>query len=96
MNKQENLIFLFSKVFSDLYIAETLINMTIKTCQDNEFSAEYYGITDKKTKAKISAERNSYINMLTLLGEKADNIMKLHLSIEKEFTLQQNTDNCCR
>ena len=88
------LVHFYQEAFEELYIIDTLVRMTKKSCEDHEFSGEYYGIS-KNMAVKLSEERNSYINMLTLLSEKVSNLKKIKLCMEKELTLQQNSDNCC-
>ena len=94
-NRKNSLMTCSQEVFNELYIIDSIVQMTKKTCQDYEFSGQYYGIPVEKS-IKLSTERNNYINMLNLLSEKISNIMKLNLLMEKEITLQQNTDNCRR
>lgn len=45
--------------------------------------------------AQLSAERNNYINMLTILSEKISNIMELNIAMENEILLQENSNNGC-
>ncbi len=96
MDRRHNdrLLYFYNEAFAELYVINTIVQMTKKSCEDTEFSGQYYGIPEENT-AKLSAERNNYINMLTLVTERISNVMQLKLSMEKEFTLQENADNCC-
>ena len=88
MNKdhRKNLIEMNEEAFNQMYVVNTLINMTLQSCEEKENHGEYYGLTGELLK-KISDERNDYINMLTVLSDKIDYVMSLYLSIEKELTL---------
>lgn len=94
-NHNSKLLYFNQETFGELYVLDTLINMTKESCQDREFSGQYYGIPPEMI-AKLSAERNNYINMLTLFSEKVSNIMNLNLRLEQELCLEQNTNNCSR
>ena len=48
-----------------------------------------------RVSAQLSAERNNYINMLTILSEKISNIMELNIAMENEILLQENSNNGC-
>ncbi len=83
----------YQEAFEELYIIESIVNMTMSSCQEREFSGQYYGIPAENL-PQLSAERNNYINMLMLLSERIANIMTLNLSMEKEITLlEQNSNN---
>ena len=92
-NHNNRLLYFNQETFGELYVLDTLINMTKESCQDREFSGQYYGIP-AEMKAKLSAERNNYINMLTLFSEKVTNIMNINLRVEQELCLKQNPHNC--
>lgn len=83
------------ETFEELYIVDTLVQLTKSACEEQEFKGQYYGIANDSRK-NLSAERNNYINMLNILSDKISNIMDLSLSIEKEILLQQYSNNCCR
>ena len=70
----------YEQIFNELYMAE--------------FSGQYYGIPAESS-AQLSAERNNYINMLTILSEKISNIMELNIAMENEILLQENSNNGC-
>ena len=76
----------YEQIFNELYMADTIVNITRNSCLDREFSGQYYG---------LSAERNNYINMLTILSEKISNIMELNIAMENEILLQENSNNGC-
>ena len=78
------------KVFEELYVMDTLIDLAKTSCQEKEFKGQYYGIRYPKTK-DLSAERFGYINIFTILADKLSNIKKLSLSIENSVNLQNNT-----
>lgn len=94
-NLSSKLLAYHQETFDELYIIDTIVQMTKKSCQDYEFSGQYYGIPMDMT-AKLSAERNHYINMLNILSERISNIMSLNLSMENEIMLEQNANNCRR
>ncbi len=78
--------------FDELYKADSIVQLTIHSCQEREFSGQYYGASDI-VKKKISEERNNYINMMTLLAERVSNMMELNLLFEKETISEQNSNN---
>ncbi len=92
---QSDILSFYQEAFNELYIVNTLINMVKTNCQEKEFKGEYYGLVKQSAK-KLSDERNDYINILSLLSDKISNIQNIHLSIEKEYSLQQNSDYCRR
>lgn len=81
------------QIFNELYVADSIVNLTKNSCMDREFSGQYYGIPIESS-AQLSAERNNYINMLTILSEKISHIMELNIAIENEILLQENSDDC--
>ena len=88
------LVFAYEKMFDELYAADSIVNITKNSCLAREFNGQYYG-TSGEFSAKLSAERNNYINMLTILSEKISYLMELNNTLENEIMLQKNTDNCC-
>lgn len=92
-NTHNKLLCIHQETFEELYLVDTFVQLTRTSCQECEFKGEYYGITDEMSK-KLSAERNNYINMLSVIADKISNIMDLNLSLEKEIMLQQNSNNC--
>ena len=92
-NTNNKLLCCYRDAFDELYVVETIVKMTISACQEREFNGQYYDIPVKNIPL-LSAERNNYINMLTLLSERVNNIMNLNLLMEKEIMLlEQNADN---
>ena len=92
-NHRSRLMSIQQANFNELYKADSIIQLTIHSCQEREFAGQYYGAT-KEMKKKISEERNNYINMLTLLSERVSNMMDINLSMEGEILLEQHSDNC--
>ncbi len=88
------LLNIHEKTFNEVYIIDTLVEMTRKSCQDREFSGQYYGISAGMA-VKLSEERNQYINMLDMLSERIRNIKNLNLLLEKEIMLEQYANNGC-
>ena len=86
---------IYESVFNEVYIIDTIVEMTRKSCQDREFSGQYYGIANEMM-ALLSAERNHYINMLDMLSERISNIKNLNLLLEQEIMLQQYSNNSRR
>ena len=82
------------QAFDELYIVDSIVKMTKNSCLEHEFNGEYYGASCESSK-KLSAERNNYINMRTLLSERISNIIHLNGLIENEFLLQDNSNDCC-
>lgn len=82
------------QAFDELYIVDSIVKMTKNSCLEHEFNGQYYGANCESSK-KLSAERNNYINMLTLLSERISNIIHLNGLIENEFLLQDNSNDCC-
>lgn len=85
----------YEKIFDELYVADTIINITKSSCLNREFSGQYYGTTGEYSE-QLSAERNNYINMLTILSEKISNIKELNILLENEVLLQENSYNRSR
>ena len=83
------------KIFEELYIMNSLINIAKSSCQELEFNGQYYGIPSSNRK-KLSDERFGYINIFTLLSDKLANIKNLSLNIESAISLQNNTHNRSR
>ena len=67
-NHTSRLVSIQQANFNELYKADSIIQLTIHSCQEREFAGQYYGAT-QEMKKKISEERNNYINMLTLMVE---------------------------
>lgn len=85
----------YEKIFEELYVADTIVNVTKSSCLNREFSGQYYGTTGEYSE-QLSSERNNYINMLTILSEKISNIKELNITLEKEILLEKNSHNRCR
>ena len=89
------LLDIHEKTFNELYFADTIVEMTRQSCREREFNGQYYGIPAEMV-AKLSAERNHYINMLDMLSERITNMKNLNLSLEQEIMLEQYSNNSCR
>ena len=82
-------------IINELCSVESLVETTLESCLRKECDAQYYQGED--TTSKISAERNTYINMLEIALEKIKNIQKLNGQIESMIitstvkSLQQKT-----
>ena len=85
-NPKKNILKINEQAFNEMYVVNTLINVTKQTCEEREFNGIYYGLKGDITK-KISSERNDYINMLSVLSDKISSIMSLYVLMEKELTL---------
>lgn len=94
-NHIDKFICFYQELFNELYVIDTIVNMTKNSCLEHEFRGQYYGTTGEYS-IQLSAERNNYINMLTILSEKIANVMNLNLSAEKEILLQDNSHNSSR
>lgn len=94
-NHIDKFVCFYQELFNELYVIETIVNMTRNSCLEQEFNGQYYGTTGENS-AQLSAERNNYINMLTILSEKISNIMNLNLSAEREVLLQKYSNNSSR
>ncbi len=77
------------QIFNELYKMDTLIKMTKNMCEEKEFSGQYYGVTDDNIN-KLSAERNDYINMLTIASDTVSFLLKLNLDLEKFMSIDYN------
>ena len=55
--------------------------LTKEVCQEKEFSSMYYNLPPKD-KFTLSAERNHYINMLTLALDRVSNLKQINCGIE--------------
>ena len=93
-SSDSNLLSIYEKSFNELYYADTIVEMTRQSCKDREFSGQYYGVSEENA-AKLSAERNHYINMLDMLSERISNMKNFNLLLEQEIMLQQYPNNSC-
>lgn len=84
----------YQESFNKLYMINTLINMVRKMCEEREFKGEYYNIS-KKSAAKLSEERNDYINVLSIVCDSIADVLNLKLKMETEMGLKHNSNNCC-
>lgn len=94
MSERQFLLNYCQQALDELYIVDSIVKMTKNSCLEREFNGQYYG-ADIESSKKMSAERNNYINMLTVLSERIDNIMNINVNIENEFLLHNNTNDCC-
>ena len=95
-NRKSDLLTYQNKTFDELYIINTLVQMTKLACSEKEYKGQYYG-SSTRVRNRLSEERNEYITMLTLATDRLSSLMKINLSVESEISdLQQYTDNCCR
>ena len=72
------------ETFNELYKMDSLVQITRRNCESIEFSGQYYGIP-REMVALLSAERNNYINMLTILSERISEIINKGILIEDEI-----------
>lgn len=84
-NRKSDLLKCNYKNFDELYVVNTLIQITKSSCTEREFKGEYYG-TSNRIKNLLSAERNEYITMLTLATDKLSKIMKTSADLENKIT----------
>ncbi len=68
-------------IFDNLLTIESLVKTTVNNCVTRECSALYYAGGD--ITKQLSAERNDYINVLTLVLEKIKHIQMLNDEIEE-------------
>ncbi len=83
------------KLFGEIYVLNSAVNMVKDSCSEKENKAIYYGLVNDGVQ-KMSSERNDYINMLTVAADKISNVMSLNLALEKEISLYQDSNNCGR
>lgn len=67
-------------IIEELLTVESLVQATMEACLTKECSSQYY--SGKDVTSKLSEERNSYINMLSVALEKIKNIRLLNSAIE--------------
>ena len=72
------------EVFNKLYKINTLINMVKIMCEEREYKGEYYNISRDKA-IKLSAERNDYINALTIVLDAISETIKLSILMETKI-----------
>ena len=84
-NRKSDLLSYQNKTFDELYIINTLIQMTKSSCSEKEFKGVYYGTTTKD-KHNLSIERNEYITMLTLAEDRLSRLMQLCTSVENTIS----------
>lgn len=96
-NRKSDLLSYQNSSFDELYIINTLIQMTKSSCTEREFKGEYYG-TSGNMKNNLSTERNEYITMLTLAADRLSSLIEINLSMENKISnlSQKNSDNCRR
>ncbi len=70
--------------FSQLYYLESILQLTKDVCQEKEFSSIYYNLPPKY-KFVLSAERNHYINMLSLALDRVANIKQINNGLEDDL-----------
>ncbi|MBE7711792.1 MAG: hypothetical protein E7Z92_06615 [Cyanobacteria bacterium SIG31] len=77
MNKLANVgsMSIFESTVDELFILETLIKFTKETCLGYEISSQYYHLPIEE-QVKLSKERNHYINMLSVVEEKLNMLIK--------------------
>lgn len=73
------------EVLSELYNASKLIKVTKISCQEREFSKNYYGIS-KECIPMLSDERNEYLSLLTVISDKISYAYNLSLTLENKIT----------
>ncbi len=91
----DKFICFYQELFNELYVIDSIVSMTKSCCLEREFSGQYYGATGENS-AQLSAERNNYINMLTILSEKLANVINLNITAERELLSQKNSYNSSR
>lgn len=96
MKQCPNFMLYNQQSFDELYMFETLISVLKKSCEAREFGGQYYGISSKEDAKLLSAERNEYLNIITLLSDRVANLKKINLNLENDICLQKNSNNCCR
>ncbi len=74
----------YQETFNELYKIDSLIKVTRTNCESIEFSGQYYGIPNESI-SMLSAERNNYINILTILSERVSNIINRGVLLENEI-----------
>lgn len=74
----------YQETFNELYKIDSLIQVTRTNCESIEFSGQYYGIPAEMI-SLLSAERNNYINILTILSERVSNIIDKGILLENEI-----------
>ena len=67
-------------IIDELLTVESLLRATVESCLNKECNSEYYAKNDFTS--KISAERNRYINMLSLAIERLNRVQELTGEIE--------------
>ncbi len=86
MSKKCNnqLLTFYNETFNELYKIDTLVQLTRTNCENIEFSGQYYGVP-REIAAHLSAERNNYINVLSILSERIAEIINKSILIEDEI-----------
>ena len=67
-------------IIEELLTVESLVQATMNSCLSRECGAQYYNSSELTS--KLSEERNSYINMLSVALEKIKHIQSLNSAIE--------------
>ena len=81
-NDRHNLLMTnFESIFEKIFMLESVIKLTLNSCKEKEFKAEYYNIEFNNI-INLSEERNNYINMLTIALEKLEQIKTISSSFE--------------
>lgn len=83
-NCGSQLLSFYQETFNELYKIDSLVQVTRTNCENIEFSGQYYGAS-REICTHLSAERNNYINVLTILSERITEIIDKSVLFENEI-----------
>lgn len=73
--------FQLESTIDDLFMMESLINLTKESCIKKELESVYYNL-DKDMQLKLSNERNNYINLMSIAEEKILHLINKYTKLE--------------
>ena len=81
---KDELLMCFGSCYKDLYELESVVNLTLKSCLNQECNAIYYNINEESS-SLLSEERNHYINLLSISLDKVKNLKKEYSKLENNI-----------
>lgn len=84
MCSKQELFLVFNLFYDDLESLESIVTTTKSVCMDKELSSNYLGLSGKE-KISLSAERNHYINLLSIALDKIESLKMKQNEIEEKI-----------
>jgi len=77
----------FDIFWTNFFILDSLVRLLINSCYNLELNSEYYGNSENISQ-ELSQERNNYINVLTVVLEKLNELKLTAESLEKNVKIK--------